>query len=529
MSKFASFLAGMGGGYIKAKDKEYERERQAKEDAWREEQQGWQRADRAEKDALRTSMKDAFADRSTIEGTAVTGTTGTSLYKDPAQAQAAADEARIEAEMRGESPSSVATMKATGITGNMSKGHQITTDPVDLASLNSRDAKMARGVNALMAAGDPEKAIGMENTVMENQAKKLGLNVAQLKFSDDQFNRKMQETLSREGDFWGNASQVLTDTSLGGLAGVQVKPVVSADGKTVQLVGVKDGKEQVMFSAPNTAEGQLAFVQRISKADPATKIGWLKEGADREAAQAKAALEARRIATLEQNANTNERKLDALLMRGAGAGSSSGSSSGRGAGTGSGASQPGGMPDPMANFDAKKAQATAQEIAAEELKGTNASPQDIARRATAIYRGLESEFRGSGVSQIVISGFSNSAAKAKTPSEVEAIYRNGLKAGLTQSEMASIDSRFSSFADGPQDASDPNKKGGTPPPPPPAAQPKRTKIDPALELQILGFRMRERGATMADVRRSEELQAEIAAKRGNEWWRGRASESNFGN
>ena len=525
MSKFASFLAGMGGGYIKAKDKEYERERQAKEDAWREEQQGWQRADRAEKDALRTSMKDAFADRSTIEGTAVTGTTGTNLYKDPAQAQAAADEARIEAEMRGESPSAVATMQATGITGNMSKGHQITTEPVDLASLNSRDAKMARGVNALMAAGDPEKAISMENTVMENQAKKLGLNVAQLKFADDQFNRKMQETLSREGDFWGNASQVLTDTSLGGLAGVQVKPVVSADGKTVQLVGVKDGKEQVMFSAPNTAEGQLAFVQRISKADPATKIGWLKEGVDREAAQVKAALEARRVAAVEQNANTNERKLDAMLMRDMG----SGSSSGRGAGTGSGASQPGGMPDPMANFDAKKAQATAQEIAAEELKGTNASPQDIARRATAIYRGLESEFRGSGVTLAGATAFSNSAARARTQVELGAVFQKGLQAGFTPQQMASIDSRFSSFADGPQDASEPNKKGSKPPAPKPATQPKRTKIDPALELQILGFRMRERGATMADVRRSEELQAEIAAKRGNEWWRGRASESNYGN
>ena len=327
MSKFASFLAGMGGGYIKAKDKEYERERQAKEDAWREEQQGWQRADRAEKDALRTSMKDAFADRSTIEGTAVTSTTGTNLYKDPAQAQAAADDARIEAEMRGESPSAVATMQATGITGNMSKGHKITTEPVDLASLNSRDAKMARGVNALMAAGYPEMAISMENTVMENQAKKLGLNVAQLKFADDQFNRKMQETLSREGDFWGNASQVLTDTSLGGLAGVQVKPVVSADGKTVQLVGVKDGKEQVMFSAPNTAEGQLAFVQRISKADPATKIGWLKEGVDREAAQAKAALEARKVEVQEGRLN--------FAMNGGVAGlRGAGSASGRGAGTG---------------------------------------------------------------------------------------------------------------------------------------------------------------------------------------------------
>ena len=329
MSKFASFLVGMGGGYIKARDKEYERERQAKDDAWQEEQRNRQRSEWSEKDALKTSMKDAFADRSTIEGTAVTGTTGTNLYKDPAQAQAAADDARIEAEMRGESPSAVATMQATGITGNMSKGHQITTGPVDLASLNSRDAKMARGVNALMAAGDPEKAISMENTVMENQAKKLGLNVAQLKFADDQFNRKMQETLSREGDFWGNASQVLTDTSLGGLAGVQVKPVVSADGKTVQLVGMKDGKDQVMFSAPNTAEGQLAFVQRISKADPATKIGWLKEGVDREAAQAKAALEARKVEVQEGRLN--------FAMNGGVAGlRGAGSASGRGDGTGSG-------------------------------------------------------------------------------------------------------------------------------------------------------------------------------------------------
>lgn len=523
MSKFASFLAGMGGGYIKAKDKEYERERQAKDDAWREEQQGWQRADRAEKDALRTSMKDAFADRSTIEGTAVTGAGNKILERDPAQLAVMQKIQSDVADLEGTAP--VTAAPATGVVSNATRGHQITTGPVDLTSLNSRDAKMARGVNALMAAGDPEKAISMENTVMENQAKKLGLNVAQLKFADDQFNRKMQETLSREGDFWGNASQVLTDTSLGGLAGVQVKPVVSADGKTVQMVGVKDGKEQVMFSAPNTAEGQLAFVQRISKADPATKIGWLKEGVDRESARSKAALDERRVAAVEQNANTNERKLDALLMRGAGAGSSSG----RGAGTGSGASQPGGMPDPMANFDAKKAQATAQEIAAEELKGANASPQDIARRATAIYRGLESEFRGSGVTQAAATAFSNSSARARTQVELDAVFQKGLQAGFTPQQMASIDSRFSSFADGPQDASEPNKKGSTPPAPPQATQPKRTKIDPALELQILGHKMRQTGATMADVRRSEELQAEIAAKRGNEWWRGRASESNFGN
>ncbi len=446
MSKFASFLAGMGGGYIKAKDKEYERERQAKDDAWREEQQGWQRADRAEKDALRTSMKDAFADRSTIEGTAVTGTSGTNLYKDPAQAQAAADEARIEAEMRGESPSAVATMKATGITGNMSKGHKITTEPVDLSSLNSRDAKMARGVNALMAAGDPEKAISMENTVMENQAKKLGLNVAQLKFADDQFNRKMQETLSREGDFWGNASQVLTDTSLGGLAGVQVKPVVSADGKTVQLVGMKDGKEQVMLSAPNTAEGQLAFVQRISKADPATKIGWLKEGVDREAAQAKAALEARKVEVQEGRLN--------FAMNGGVAGlRGAGSASGRGAG----AAQSGTL-----NIDA------VDKVLAPMFKTTDpvTNKETQNHGAYLTVRSLATRMPAAEQGDAV-----GAALQAAQAYEVALTNAKGDHAKAAQLLAAAMQPATTGTAAGTPSAAQTGSNGKTPPAPPPPAQP----------------------------------------------------------
>ena len=62
------------------------------------------------------------------------------------------------------------------------------------------------------------------------------------------------------------------------------------------------------------------------------------------------------------------------------------------------------------------------------------------------------------------------------------------------------------------------------------SKPKTPRIDPALELQILGHKMRTTGvSTMADMRRAEELQAEIAAKRGKEWWRGRASDADFGN
>jgi len=277
MSKFASFLAGMGSGYIKAKDKEYERERQAKDDAWREEQQGWQRADRAEKDALRTSMKDAFADRSTIEGTAVTGTTGTNLYKDPAQAQAAADEARIEADMRGELPSAVATMKATGITGNMSRGHQITTEPVDLTSLNSRDAKMARGVNALMAAGDPEKAISMENTVMQNQAARLGLDVAQLKFIDETTRRQMSNALASGATWHEGAAKFVTQSQYPTIKDVKGESVVSPDGKTVTLFAVMpDGTRKAAGTYPADETGSIKFMEQFGSLPIETRIGLMQ-------------------------------------------------------------------------------------------------------------------------------------------------------------------------------------------------------------------------------------------------------------
>lgn len=326
MSKFASFLAGMGGGYIKAKDKEYERERQAKDDAWREEQQGWQRADRAEKDALRTSMKDAFADRSTIEGTAVTGTTGTNLYKDPAQAQAAADDARIEAEMRGESPSAVATMQATGITGNMSKGHQITTGPVDLTSLNSRDAKMARGVNALMAAGDPEKAISMENTVMQNQAARLGLDVAQLKFIDETTRRQMSNALASGATWHEGAAKFVTQSQYPTIKDVNGESVVSPDGKTVTLFAVMpDGSRKTAGTYPSDETGSIKFMEQFGSLPIETRIGLMQGRATAATDQAN---KDRDYALREREAKVRQ---DALLMRGAGAGSASG----RGDGTGS--------------------------------------------------------------------------------------------------------------------------------------------------------------------------------------------------
>ena len=431
MSKFASFLAGMGGGYIKAKDKEYERERQAKEDAWREEQQGWQRADRAEKDALRTSMKDAFADRSTIEGTAVTGTTGTNLYKDPTQAQAAADEARIEAEMRGESPSAVATMQATGITGNMSKGHQITTEPVDLASLNSRDAKMARGVNALMAAGDPEKAISMENTVMQNKAARLGLDVAQLKFIDETTRGQMSNALASGATWHEGAAKFVTQSQYPTIKDVKGESVVSPDGKTVTLFAVMpDGTRRAAGTYPADETGSIKFMEQFGSLPIETRIGLMQGRATAATDQAN---KDRDYALREREAKVRQ---DALLMRGAG----SGSSSGRGVG----AAKPGTSFDPYEGKKKKNAQSAATQLVDDAIVqgGKPVTPQERARLISDQVFKLRDAYAGKNAIRQRNSVFLSDARAAQTPEQIEVVRQAALKRGFTPAEMAALDKRF---------------------------------------------------------------------------------------
>lgn len=502
MSKFASFLTGMGGGYIKAQDKQYERERQAKDDAWREEQQGWQRADRAEKDALRTSMKDAFADRSTIEGTAVTGTTGTNLYKDPAQAQAAADEARIEAEMRGESPSAVATMQATGITGNMSKGHQITTAPVDLASLNSRDAKMARGVNALMAAGDPEKAISMENTVMENQAKKLGLNVAQLKFADETTRRQMSNALASGATWHEGAAKFVTQSQYPTIKDVKGESVVSPDGKTVTLFAVMpDGTRKTAGTYPSDETGSIKFMEQFGSLPIETRIGLMQGRATAATDQA----------NKDRDFTLREREVklrqDALLMRGAGAGSSSG----RGAGTG--ASQPGGLN--MSDVDKQLAPMFTSDDPVTGQKKLNTG-------AYAFVRSLATQMPAAAQGDAVGAALQAAQQYESVLSRVGGDHAKAAR--VIEAAMRPVDVGSPAAAQPEPEAQKPQAQSTQP------SKPKTPRIDPALELQILGHKMRTTGvSTMADMRRAEELQAEIAAKRGKEWWRGRASDADFGN
>ena len=285
MSGLASFLVGMGGGYIKSKDKQFERDRQAKEDAWMEEQRGRQRASWSKEDKLSTDLADAAAPRTTMQGT-VTESGGQKLFSaDPAQAAQLKGMAEGIADLEGTGP--VTQQPGAAITGNMSKGHQITTAPVDAAKLNDPNARNQRVTDALMQNGQVERALTMETNVLDQKAKRLGLDVAELKFADEQFNRTLGEKFANTPDWTQAAAQVLSDTQVGGLAGIGVKPVPSKDGKKVDFVGQgPDGNARVLATFDNSDAGKAQFMQRVMRAPVETKIGWIVEEAKARQVQA---------------------------------------------------------------------------------------------------------------------------------------------------------------------------------------------------------------------------------------------------
>lgn len=278
-----SFLAGLGAGYLNANEKARERERQAKDDAFREEQRGRQRQEWQAADQLNADLKDAAAPRETISGTETTAG-GTKVFSQTPE-NAAGMQALLanEAELTGDAPQQKQT---TAATGDMARGHKI---GATAEGQNTGDARNQRVTDALMKNGQIERATAMENTALEQKAKKLGLDVAQAKFADETFNRRLVERLSETPNWTDGAAAVLTETQVGTLAGVTVAARPTKDGKTVEFVGMsQDGKERVLAQFPNSEDGKAQFLQRVARVPLESKIGWIVEDAKAKQVQANA-------------------------------------------------------------------------------------------------------------------------------------------------------------------------------------------------------------------------------------------------
>ncbi len=449
----AAILAGVGTGMVSAREENERKARQAKQDAWLEEQRNRQRQDWQEADAVKAGIKDASATRELATGT-VTEAGGQKLFSaDPGQAAQVKSMVDSIAELEGSAPATQTGGYA--VTGQMSKGHQIGTGAApDVATLNTPDAESQRVQDVYRKAGMRDKAMAeftaneaykkaIRERIKTMETEGVGKALAMLRMgAPEQAMEAFQKSGSVKLPEGSKFVQVDGTDMHTGQPG-KVWSVVGPDGKTI------------------VADVGFAVAQHLDIADQYKFDGDLAKNrqaqinADREYGLKLADLE---IRANEAKSKQEERALRAEIAqlrasRGGGSGGSGGGAATSG--------QPIGLPDPMAGFDSKKAYAAAVEMATNELSQSRqpATSQAIAQRATSIYRGLESEFQNTGARQIVMQAFERTAATATTPQEIATVYQRGMQAGLTPAEMAAIDPRFAPKVDPKQEPQKPQGSG----------------------------------------------------------------------
>jgi len=276
MSKAVAFIAGLGTGYLNQTEK---MERQRKEDEERDlrMQEGRLRLDNLKQDANdKQAIRDAGAQRSAQTGTAVTGSTGTNFYKDPQEAAQAAEDAKAEAEMRGD-VKPVTAAPATGISIQGAKvGNQITTQPVDIAKLNSPDERNKRILGTMWGI-DPAKAMQMEAGLKQAKMADLQITEAEAKAARESYNTKLMTEMRGNGVFNG-AANILTQSESNGLAGVEFKALPSADGKMMQIHRFdQDGTSKVVKEFTNDRAGELRAVETMLQVPAEKMVDWHRD------------------------------------------------------------------------------------------------------------------------------------------------------------------------------------------------------------------------------------------------------------
>lgn len=256
MSGMASFLVGLGGGYIKAKDKQYDRDRQAKEDEWRDEQRGRQRGEWAKSDRLEADVAEASKPMAAATGHQVTDAADSNAFtKDADAAAMMTDMAQAK---NGQATSAAATR-----VGEQSYTDKAQADKA-LTDANSEQGVAQRQAQAYRDNGKPLEANQMQSAAMDLKAKQLGLSVAEMDFADKITRKQMGEALASGKSWHEGAAKFITESQYPGIKDVKAESVVSPDGKNVTLFAVKpDGTREARGTFPAGEEGALAFMEKF--------------------------------------------------------------------------------------------------------------------------------------------------------------------------------------------------------------------------------------------------------------------------
>ena len=271
--KMASFLAGFGGGYLKAKDKALEDERRAKQDAWQEEVQGRQRKEWEAKDRLDADLKDAV--------TPVAVEQPNDVLKD---------------DDGNDMPAVPAFRAGTKRFATMEEATKAANE------LNTPEAQNTRVLDAYKRNGQFDKALTMQTAMRQGELGEIHLA-----------NAKFQQ---RIGDWMGGGFDGFRDGlnsyEGGPFKGKKVDFVLSADGKTRSVVEIlPDGQQKPTgLVVPNSNEGlyQLGYILDKS-VTPADRLKMHRDEV--------------RLAIEQQKADTADKKNEAYmqsLLRRAGGG-----------------------------------------------------------------------------------------------------------------------------------------------------------------------------------------------------------------
>lgn len=155
------------------------------------------------------------------------------------------------------------------------------------AALNTPEAIVARQAAALNAMGHPERASALVAGAKQAKLADYQLSTAQTNHLNEIANQKIADRAAANGgDWFKTQADILTETSVGGLEGSKGTPRPSADGKTMQIVLTRpDGTERVFRQYSNDDQGQMRAQQDLMHANPAVKMQWLYERATTDHAQ----------------------------------------------------------------------------------------------------------------------------------------------------------------------------------------------------------------------------------------------------
>ena len=430
MRGIASFIAGFGGGYVKAKDKEYDRERQDRLDkqsnelhtAKMSEILATQDERQRERD-FREANVASLSTGKTDTGQVVTDAAGSNAYTKDADAAVVLQDMAQTA--NGGAQVAPATRVLTGVQGATQRGtipgQQVFTDPAK--------------------AQEFAQSMPMTEYTKLQARKAVAEQYGKLEIADDM--RGKLENLASKGVF--KAGSLLDAGNADGALKVlqDMNPDLVPKGAQFRQVDVPD-----MFNRSKTTKGWALVApgaegqpERVLVGDfrdavfgyltPQERIG--QENKVRELRLKERELEEVKIPNAETQRELLSIKTALARMRAGGGG---------GSGRGGEADAP--SFNPLGNFDSKKAQAVAfeQAAAAVDAKGQPLSPAEQGKRAQQIYRSMEDAFATENTRRQRATVFRAEARNATTPEEIEAVRQRAAASGYTAEEMAALDKRF---------------------------------------------------------------------------------------